>query len=568
MSIAKSQTERIRSIFTGNKFVIPTYQRKYSWTATERTALWRDIEESINTDMSHFIGTLSFKENKKPTLSVHTEYEIIDGQQRITTLFILLSVLIDKIPDQQERESQRTVFIGTPNNLLLQPLGSDGEFLSEIIFNYEEVDISTITKRSQRFMYQGKKDFVALVSALTPEQVIEWIFFIMQKIEILVFNVSDQAQAVKMFSIINDRGLPLRVLDKTKSILMLYSTLFLNEELNSTINDCFEKIFDSYDDILVWKDELGILPRLEENTIFTQHYFSSKSLFPDLWDYRHSADTIFVNIKRKCETLKDRGDDLKSFIEAYVNDLSLFATSYAALIKEISTKDLYRKPFQYLGFTATLYPLIIRLYISGQLDELLLLLEASEVRVFKLTGTTAIKDIYTLSSNVVSDNLNLDTIKQRLINFNERFMNDFNFKNYLSNDIFRNSAVKYILSEYAMNNMTVESYNALQVEHIFSGDPNFEPHSYGFDEGYDFEKDRIGNLALLEENLNKGLGNAAPIQKVNGYLKSAVNETRNLAGEIQAGNFAKDNVDRRREFIIDFCLKRFGLTQTIPTPAA
>lgn len=73
-----------------------------------------------------------------------------------------------------------------------------------------------------------------------------------------------------MFSIINDRGLPLRILDKTKSILMLYSTLHLDEGLNTFINDQFEVVFDSYDEILILKDEF-ILGRFEENTIFTHH---------------------------------------------------------------------------------------------------------------------------------------------------------------------------------------------------------------------------------------------------------------------------------------------------------
>jgi uncharacterized protein with ParB-like and HNH nuclease domain len=44
MSINRSQTEKIGSIFNGNRFVIPKYQRKYSWTDIEQKALWEDIE--------------------------------------------------------------------------------------------------------------------------------------------------------------------------------------------------------------------------------------------------------------------------------------------------------------------------------------------------------------------------------------------------------------------------------------------------------------------------------------------------------------------------------------------
>jgi uncharacterized protein with ParB-like and HNH nuclease domain len=81
MSINRSQTEKIGSIFNGNRFVIPKYQRKYSWTDIEQRALWEDIEESIKDDMPHFLGTLSFKENRAEGLSTDTVYEVIDGHK-------------------------------------------------------------------------------------------------------------------------------------------------------------------------------------------------------------------------------------------------------------------------------------------------------------------------------------------------------------------------------------------------------------------------------------------------------------------------------------------------------
>ncbi len=559
MSITKSQTEKIGSIFNGNKFVIPTYQRKYSWTDTETKALWQDIEESLNDNMNHFVGTLSFKENKSIGLSTDTVYEIIDGQQRITTIFILLSVLIDKIKDKNVRESQQLTFIGTPNDLKLQPLGLDGDFLKQVLFNFDKIDFSQVNKRSQRFMYFAKRDYMSLVNSFSQKQVEDRIIFIRENIEVLVFNVINQAQAVKMFSIINDRGLPLRILDKTKSILMLYSTLHLEEKLNDLINNEFEKIFDAYDDLLVLRDQLGILGRLEENTIFTQHYFSARQHFSGTWNNRHSAETIFDNLKYKCEELKDQPDELSKFITDYVKDFENFSVHYSKLIKEVETKPSYQKPFRFLEFTATLFPLVVRLYMQNKLDDLLPILEAIEVRVYKLKRTNPIADILWLSSDVAEHNMTIAQIKSRLTDFNEKFMNSYNFRNYLATDIYENGATKYILSEFSGDNPTIDNYKNLQVEHIFSREPNYDPNVYGFAEDYDYEKNRIGNLSLLEKELNTGLGNSAPINKVSGYLISSIVETRNLAGIIQKGNYQKTNVDSRRDAIIDFCITRFGV---------
>ncbi len=559
MSITKSQTEKIGSIFNGNRFVIPTYQRKYSWTDTERKALWQDIEESIKDNMNHFVGTLSFKENKSVGLSTDTVYEIIDGQQRITTLFILLKVLIDKIADPQVQQSQLSAFIGSKDNLKLHPLGADGEFLNNLLFDPTTLDPDKINKRSQRFMFSAKKLFSAFANALTPKEIEDRIIFIRDRIEVLVFNVESQAQAVKMFSIINDRGLPLRILDKTKSILMLYSTLHLNEDLNETINNSFENIFDSYDDLLVCRDNLGILGRLEENTIFSQHYYSSRKLFASTWNNRDGADTIFDNLKVKCEELKENPTELKTFINEYLVDFENFAVSYSKLVKEIETNPLYQKPFRYLEFTATLYPLLVRLYMQGKLNDLLPILESIEVRVYKLRGTNPIADMYWLSSHITENDLTVDEIRNHLINFSEKFVNNHVFGTYLDGAIYGNGAVKYILSEYSNDNHDIAIYKDFQVEHVFSKEPNYDVTSYGFADDYDYEKNRLGNLGLLEKSLNIGLGNLPPINKVGGYLNSTNTEIRNLAGEIQKGHFNKTNVDDRRKSIVDFCITRFKL---------
>lgn len=492
MSITKSQTDKVGSIFNGNRFIIPAYQRKYSWTDNERKALWQDIEESIEDNMNHFVGTLSFKENKSVGLSTDTVYEIIDGQQRITTLFILLKVLIDKIQDESVKKSEFSAFIGSKENLKLHPLGADGDFLNKLLFEPEGIDYEKINKRSQRLMFSAKNQFATFTNALTLQEIEQRIIFIRDKIEVLVFNVENQAQAVKMFSIINDRGLPLRILDKTKSILMLYSTLHLKEALNNSINDSFEKIFDSYDDLLVSKESLGILGRLEENTIFTHHYYSSRRLFASTWNNRDGADTIFDNLKLRCDELKNKPDELKTFISDYLNDFENFAVSYSNLVKEIEKKPLYQKPFRYLEFTATLYPLLVRLYMQNKLDELLPVLESIEVRVYKLRGTNPIADIYSLSSVITEKNLSVGEIKSNLINFSEKFVNNHVFGTYLDGEIYGNGAVKYILSEYSNYNPDIAIYKDLQVEHVFSKEPNYVTSSYGFADDYDYEKKSFG----------------------------------------------------------------------------
>jgi hypothetical protein len=310
---------------------------------------------------------------------------------------------------------------------------------------------------------------------------------------------------------------------------------------------------------LIEKEKLKILGRLEENTIFTHHYYSSERLFPETWNNRNGAETVFENLKLKCEQLKNKENELEQFILAYLDDFTTFALAYSALVLDIETVPGYRKPFQFLEFTATLYPLLVRLHMQSKLADLLPLLETTEVRVYKLKNTNPIADMYWLSSEVAKGKLTNAEITTHLVNFNEKFMSDHNFKNYLDADVYQNGAVKYILAEYAKDISFIEVYKGLQVEHIFSREPDFDVSVYGFSEDYDYEKNRIGNLGLLEEGLNKGVSNKAPVNKVQGYLSSQVSDMRNLGGAIQAGTFDKGSVDTRRENVIGFCLNRFKI---------
>ncbi|WP_294822717.1 HNH endonuclease family protein, partial [uncultured Flavobacterium sp.] len=124
---------------------------------------------------------------------------------------------------------------------------------------------------------------------------------------------------------------------------------------------------------------------------------------------------------------------------------------------------------------------------------------------------------------------------------------------------YNNGSTKYILLCFTNQQINFINYKDLQIEHIFSKEPNYDLLVYGFDEDYNIEKNRIGNLCLLEQNLNKGLGNSAPSNKIDGYIKSSILSTRNIGGEIQQGNYNKVNVDRRRSEILKFCIERFKI---------
>ncbi|WP_441746434.1 GmrSD restriction endonuclease domain-containing protein [Helicobacter pylori] len=87
----------------GNQFVIPIYQRVYSWEKEQCKQLWDDIVKTGGNDQmnGHFIGSIVFVQDDIYTTS-HNGFLIIDGQQRLTTITLLLTALRDHLNDEDE----------------------------------------------------------------------------------------------------------------------------------------------------------------------------------------------------------------------------------------------------------------------------------------------------------------------------------------------------------------------------------------------------------------------------------------------------------------------------------
>ena len=80
----------LTELFKDKYYIIPDYQRGYSWTDKQIDDFWNDIIQAQRSNQKHYFGTLYLKYNNE------TEYyEMIDGQQRLTTLFVLLILLYE-----------------------------------------------------------------------------------------------------------------------------------------------------------------------------------------------------------------------------------------------------------------------------------------------------------------------------------------------------------------------------------------------------------------------------------------------------------------------------------------
>ena len=98
IEVNKQSVKQLLETGKVNKFIIPEYQRPYAWTDEQIQTLFEDLAEYTgnNNENTYFLGTIVSYEND------NGEQEIIDGQQRITSLFLLLRALYSKLNSMTE----------------------------------------------------------------------------------------------------------------------------------------------------------------------------------------------------------------------------------------------------------------------------------------------------------------------------------------------------------------------------------------------------------------------------------------------------------------------------------
>lgn len=122
----KASETKLQPIIEGTKqYVVPLFQRSYSWTKKEWGILWDDIVELYEEDSprTHFVGSIV----TMPTVSVPegvAKYLLIDGQQRLTTIYILLTLLREKAKENSEFELAEEI----NNTLLVNPYKKDFDY--------------------------------------------------------------------------------------------------------------------------------------------------------------------------------------------------------------------------------------------------------------------------------------------------------------------------------------------------------------------------------------------------------------------------------------------------------
>lgn len=587
-------TQTIEQFFTGKTLEIPAYQRDYAWSTSNIDDLFEDIEEAMELGSGHYLGTFILSQTNKMA-----PVNVVDGQQRLTTLTILLDALIDAVDEPAIKDHYRGTYISHPvYGPKFTVLGSNKAFFTSLLRDeYPEPD----TDGQERLLaaYHWIRQRVGAIREHQGQEAIKRWLLSISHLEVLEFTEANEGKAIRMFQSVNDRGVPLAKMDIAKSLLIYYSNRFLDGELDALIADKFGEAFRSFSKLKKLAAEPGYQIRLinrdpfREDDVLRYHYFAFNGEEHEVEsgaDYNATSETVLESfLKPALKTMRGSKERLAKFISDYVTDLEIFFRSLLGLVEAVrSERGLYLL-LVVQDLSSTLYPLIIRLFASRMLQQqapsylnysMLQLVELVDLRVFKIQGTNPQADMAALMR--VFSQLSAEDIAQRLIHFCQRFMPSAKFESKLAGEeMYRNPGLARIFLE-AESAVRVEAglpqleipelveinIAGLTVEHILPQEASFGVRLYGFysEELYLEHIHLLGNLAPLERRINSACNNCSAENKLRDlklYRASSFKLVQRLAAQNANTNpaFSKDAILARSAELAKFSVRKWPLSE-------
>lgn len=518
----------------GLRYEIPKFQRDYSWEAEHWDDLWQDIRALLaDEDNEHYMGYLVLQ------TSNNKEFQIIDGQQRLTTMSLLiLSTLkclkelvdsgIEAENNLKRKDSLLNSYIGyvdpvtlISNNKLKLNRNSDDYYKQHLVLLKELPLRNTNSSEKQMrecfnwYYDRIKKEFN------TGESLAAFIDNIVDKLFFTVIEVTDQLNAFKVFETLNARGVQLSSADLLKNYLF-----FVVDETKPHISE-IEELEN------IWSKIVGKLGE-QKFEDYLRYYWNSinksvgkKNLFKNVKGNIKSKEQVFELIRNLNDTadlylaIQNPEDEFwrdKPDIPKSLKELKLFQIRQINSLFLSALRNLEVENFKKLAKICSV--ISFRYNIIGGLNP------------------NAQEDVYNTVALKISSNKRFE-----VADFQTIYVSDLNFENDFSTKEFRNTTrnhkiVKYILSKievYQHKNEIDPESDLFTIEHILPENADDTWGNFTFEE-INRSVYRMGNLTLLERKLNREAGQKGYVEKIVLFAQSNSELTKTLPDNFNTWN--------------------------------
>ncbi len=525
-------------IGNGLTYRIPRFQRDYSWSEEEWEDLWNDIQNTLPADgePAHYMGYLVLQTADNRT------YEVIDGQQRLTTLSLIILAamrLLKKLVDAGESadnnrarlEQLRATYIGyldpvtlTTRNKLSLNRNNDGYYRDYLVALAEHLPqrgfpASTHAMRKGFEWFERRLREQVKGDADPGKALAQFVETMSDKLFFTVITVADQLNAYKVFETLNARGVRLSATDLLKNYL--FSVLARGSEAAHEMDELERR----------WESMVGRLGSESFPDFLRMHWNSRRGfarqteLFKVIRSRIQDREEVFA-------LLRDMDEDIDTYLALTQPEGSQWPPAWKQSAQELRMFSV-RQP----------YPMLMAARRNLPDADFEGLLRATVVIAFRYNvigaqHTGEQERVYHAAAMLLH-NREATTLGQILDALRQVYPNDDAFRADFAEKVIKTTQsrnakiVRYILCKLEKQAGGIDfdaDSPSYTLEHVLPQSPEDGWEAFN-DRDLETFVYRLGNMVLLEAGKNKDIGNRPYADKRPVLQQSGMLLTRKLAQE-------------------------------------
>jgi uncharacterized protein with ParB-like and HNH nuclease domain/predicted transport protein len=475
------------------QFLIPIFQRTYSWTQSNCDQLLRDIVHAGESHyiQSHFVGSIVLIPSQQTTASI-PQWQVIDGQQRLTTVSVLMAALLDKAKALNHTVIAATPLEGIRDYFLANAYGDDDGRYKLVLTKGDKQSLFDLVdgkKLKKKTSANVRNNYNYLYEALADTDIIDRVYQGLQKlkvVEVVLQPGSDDPQAI--FESLNSTGVDLSQADLIRNYVLMrqehtqQSALY--EEQWYPMEQNFGRAYgDKFDRFA--QDFLTI--QLQSNALIKSRevYPSFKAWFQEALDQQSIEEVLaylcqyaryycaFSLSQEKDKKLRKAFADLRPLVEV--------ATPVVMRLYELYEQNKLDQP-RFIEAVKLLSSYVLRRSICNM-------------------QTRALGNTFAALTQKIREDDPLLSLKVALARFskNSRFPNDTEFKEALIHgDLYESRNCRFVLDRLENDSKEQIDTSDFTIEHVMPQNPNLNT---------DWRKMLGGDWKVTQETWLHRLGN-------------------------------------------------------------
>lgn len=550
MIVIHPQYLTLSKLLDGRLFRIPEYQRAYSWTSRERKDLFGDIEKmhSKGPDEGHFMAAVVCLRRKKQALGTDEfdVVEVVDGQQRLTTLIILLNSI--KLALDQENKGEEKlareleellVKVEGEELLLLQTNHDSSHHFATFLRKGTAQPWSTARTIADREILTAIEDCQKFVSNWRENNAMSSLAALLKnRLFFLLHEIEDEKSVYTVFEVLNSRGLDVSWLDRLKSILMGAAFELKNTNQDGLIDDLH----------IIWRDIYSLIGlRQGLSTEALRFAATLKAVTaPSRPLGEEGSVKLLRETARNAKEIRDVANWLLRVTQACD---TVTANSRMSAVTRISQARLLATAIH------------LRSDIKAeQRDALLARWEKVSFRIYGMLGNdarTRVGEYVRLAWRVVNENLSVQSIHKAIGEIGHEFTIEKAVATLRDANCYVGweHELRYFMFRYEEHLAKKQKLNFRneQWERIWMVSPaDSIEHIWAKSSAPEKSRHQLGNLVLLPPKLNSKLQDNAPKDKAIAYRKTGLLIAGEVADTIEGDGWQEKAIEDRATALLEW----------------